>query len=112
MPKTKPKFAIFEPITLPNAKSEALFSAAFMLTISYGAEVAKETTVIPIMIFGIFNFNDKATADFNNQFPPKTNKIKPPIISKKFIYILFCEDTFLSLWKEYKKSKSNLRALL
>ena len=43
IPKTKPKFAILEPITFPRAKSGAPFKAAFKLTMSSGAEVAKET---------------------------------------------------------------------
>jgi hypothetical protein len=89
IPKTKPKFAILEPITFPRAKSGAPFKAAFKLTMSSGAEVAKETTVIPITILGMFNFKDKATAAFNNQFPPKINNTRPPIMNKKFMYFIF-----------------------
>jgi hypothetical protein len=51
---------------------------------SSGAEVAKDTIVIPIMILGIFSRNEKATADFNNQFPPNINRVKPTAINKKF----------------------------
>jgi hypothetical protein len=76
---------MLEPITFPSAKSEAPVKAAFILTISSGADVAKDTTVIPMTTLEIFNFKDNATADFNSQFPPKTNKIKPLIMSKKFI---------------------------
>ena len=35
------------------------------------------------------NFKDKATADFNNQFPPKINNTKPLIINKKFMNFNF-----------------------
>jgi len=57
--------------------------AAFILTISSGAEVAKDTMVIPIIILDIFKRNEKATADFNNQLPPSINKIKPTAINIK-----------------------------
>jgi hypothetical protein len=56
---------------------------------SSGAEVAKETTVIPIIIFGIFKPKEIDTADFNSQFPPKINKIKPISIKKKLIFYFF-----------------------
>ena len=92
-PSTKPKLAILEPTTLLNAKSDELFKAAFILTISSGAEVAKETTVIPIITLGIFNFKEIETADFNNQLPPKINKPKPIKISKKFIKNICFKDT-------------------
>lgn len=84
---------MLDPTTFPNAKSEAPFIAAFILTISSGAEVANETTVIPITILEILSFNESATADFNNQFPPKTNKINPTITNKKFMFLIFHEDT-------------------
>ncbi|GAB5472230.1 MAG: hypothetical protein Mars2KO_03290 [Maribacter sp.] len=58
--------------------------AELILTMSSGAEVAKETTVMPITILGIFNFNDKATADFNNQFPPAIRSTSPEIIKRRF----------------------------
>ena len=83
--KNKTQIATLDPITFPKAKSEELFNAAFILTMSSGAKVAKETTDMPIIIFGISNFKDKATADFNSQLPPKINNIKPPKINKKFI---------------------------
>ena len=78
MPNTRPKFAIFDPTTLPNARSGKPSKADFMLTISSGAEVARETTVIPITIFGMFNRKESATADFNSQLPPaiKSSKAK------------------------------------
>ena len=62
---------------------------------SSGAEVAKETTVIPIIIFGIFKPKEIDIADFNSQFPPKINKIKPISIKKKLMFYFLNEDTFL-----------------
>ncbi len=55
-------------------------NAALILTMSSGAEVAKDTMVIPITILGIFNRRDKATADFRSQLPPAIKKIRPRII--------------------------------
>jgi hypothetical protein len=86
---------MFEPITLPRAKSGKPFTAELILTMSSGAEVAKETTVIPIIIFGIFKPKEIDTADFNSQFPPKINKIKPISIKKKLMFYFLNEDTFL-----------------
>ena len=82
---------MLEPTTFPKAKSEAPLNAALILTINSGADVANETTVIPITILGISSFNESATADFNNQFPPKINKSNPPAINKKFIKIFFAK---------------------
>ena len=84
MAKTNPKLAILDPTTLPKAKSGNPSNAALILTISSGAEVAKETTVIPITIFGMDKRNERSTADFNNQFPPKINKIRPSTMKNKF----------------------------
>ena len=64
-PRTRPKFAIFEPITLEMAISLEFFKTELMLIKSSGAEVAIETTVRPITTFDILNFNDKSTEDFN-----------------------------------------------
>jgi hypothetical protein len=55
-----------------------------MLTISSGADVANETTVIPITILGIANLRESATADFNNQFPPAISNTRPRTIKSKF----------------------------
>jgi len=79
---TKPKLAIFDPITLPNAKSACPLIADFKLTINSGIEVAKETTVIPMTIFGIFNLRDKDTADLRSQLPPKINMVNPARIKR------------------------------
>ena len=70
IPRTSPILAIFDPITLPIAKFENPFKVAFKLTISSGADVANETTVIPIIILGTENFNDKSTEDFVSTSPP------------------------------------------
>ncbi|GGG50588.1 hypothetical protein GCM10011414_20280 [Croceivirga lutea] len=72
---------MLEPTTLPNDKSGKPSNAAFILTMSSGAEVAKETTVIPITIFGMFNRKDSATAALSNQLPPRISKAKPIIIN-------------------------------
>ena len=85
IPRTSPILAIFDPITLPIAKFENPFRVAFILTISSGADVANETTVIPIMILGTENFNDKSTEDFVSISPPCDRRIIPnkiPIKSK------------------------------
>ena len=70
-------FAILDPTTLDIAKSVEPIRADLILTISSGAEVANETTVIPIKIFGIPNFNEIETADFKSRFPPTTKTINP-----------------------------------
>ena len=84
MARTSPKLAILEPTTFPNARSGKPSRAAFTLTINSGAEVAKETTVMPTTILGIFILRDNATADFNNQFPPAINSTNPKTIKSKF----------------------------
>ena len=89
IPKTKPKLAMFEPIIFPMAKSGKPSKADLILTINSGAEVAKETTVIPIMILGILKRRDIETADLSKLFPPKINKENPTIINKKFINYIF-----------------------
>ena len=77
IPKTKPMFAIFEPTTLFMAIAGEPDNAACKLTNSSGAEVANETTVIPITILEILNLKDNATDDLTKNSPPITNKIKP-----------------------------------
>ena len=56
---------------------------ALRLTINSGAEVAKDTTVIPIIIFGTENFREISTDDFVSISPPFDNKIIPNKIPKK-----------------------------
>ena len=71
---TNPRFAILDPTTLPMARSGWPVNADFTLTINSGAEVARETTVIPITILGIEKFSESATEAFINQSPPLINK--------------------------------------
>ena len=87
-PRTKPIFAIFEPITLFIAMEGELFNAALTLTINSGSDVAKETTVIPITNLEILNFNDNATDDLTINSPPTTNKRKPKKMKIIFIYLI------------------------
>ena len=76
-PKTKPMFAILEPMTLPKAISDDPLKAACTLTNNSGADVAKETTVIPITTLESLNLNDNATDDLTKNSPPMTSKSKP-----------------------------------
>ena len=75
--------AILEPNTFPIAKLGNPSSVAFKLTINSGAEVAKETTVIPIIILGTESFNDISIEDFVSKSPPKESNIIPNKIPKK-----------------------------
>ena len=59
--------------------------ADWILTINSGAEVAKETTVIPITILGIEKRRDSATAARINQSPPLINKKIPTATAIKAI---------------------------
>lgn len=78
-PRTKEIFAMFEPITLPKAISGCPFKAAYTLTISSGAEVAKETTVKPITTIETFIRIAKAIAPLTRNSPPTMSAIKPII---------------------------------
>src|SRR5690606_38800343 len=93
IPNTKPILAMLEPITLPKAISDDPAKAACKLTKSSGAEVAKDTTVIPITSLEILNLKDNATEERTKNSPPTTNKIKPKITQTKLINYFFCEDT-------------------
>ena len=85
-PNTRPIFAALEPTTLPKAKSGLPERAAFRLTTSSGKEVAKETTVIPTIIFGIDSLSEIETDDLSKAFPPKIRRTNPP--SNKRICII------------------------
>ena len=85
-PSTKPILAILEPTTLLMAIAGDPDKAAFKLTNNSGADVAKETTVIPITIFEIESLKDKATEDFTKKSPPIIRETKPKI--KKAILII------------------------
>lgn len=105
-PSTSPKFAILDPTTLEIAKSAEPFNADFRLIISSGAEVAKETTVIPIKIFGISNFKEIETAAFNSRFPPTISTTKPENNNTKVFNSMFlkaCKDTTWIVYCENMK---------
>ncbi len=78
-PKTNPILAILEPITFPKEISEYPLSAASKLTKSSGAEVAKETTVIPTTKVEILSRRAKETEPLTKNSPPKANKESPKI---------------------------------
>lgn len=78
-------FAIFEPKTFDTARSDEPSTADLILTISSGADVAKETTVIPISILAILNFKEIETADFNSKFPPNMSNANPKNNIKKVL---------------------------
>jgi len=63
-PRTKPIFAIFDPITFEIAISAEPLRAELILINNSGADVAKETTVKPITTFDNFNLTESSTADF------------------------------------------------
>ena len=81
-PKTNPIFAILEPTTLFIAISGDPEIAACKLTKSSGADVAKDTTVIPITMREILNLKDKATEDRTKYSPPTTRRINPKTTQK------------------------------
>ena len=76
-PNTIPILAILDPITFPNAISGDPSRAACKLTNSSGADVAKETTVIPITTLDKLNLNDRATDERTKNSPPITNRRSP-----------------------------------
>jgi hypothetical protein len=76
-PSTKAIFAIFDPIALPNAILLLPSNTALRLTNSSGAEVAKDTTVIPTTKVDIFIIRAKDTDPLTRNSPPKNNKTKP-----------------------------------
>ena len=96
IPKTRPILAIFDPSTLDIAKSGEPKKADLILTINSGADVAKDTTVIPINIFAILNLRDIETADFRSKFPPKINSANPKNKTKNVyepIFFKVCKDS-------------------
>jgi hypothetical protein len=56
---------------------------------SSGADVANDTTVIPITTLGIDKFKERETEDFNNQSPPFINSTNPTTIATKAILKIF-----------------------
>lgn len=92
IPKTKPILAILDPITFPKAISGEPSKAACRLTNSSGAEVAKDTTVIPITSLEILNLKESDTDDRTKNSPPTTNRTNPSTIQTRLIYYIFRED--------------------
>ena len=91
MPKI---LAIFDPTTLLIAIAGEPLKAACRLTNNSGADVAKETTVIPITIFEILSLKDNATEDLTKYSPPTTKSTNPKIKKTILINYILCEDTF------------------
>lgn len=79
IPKTRPIFAIFDPTTLLIAMAGDPLKAACKLTNNSGADVAKDTTVMPITNFEIFSLKESATEERTRYSPPTTNSTNPRI---------------------------------
>ena len=88
IPSTNPIFAMLDPITFPREISENPAKAACKLTNNSGAEVAKETTVNPIIILEILNLKEIATEDLTKNSPPTTNKTNPINMYSILIYFI------------------------
>ena len=86
IPSTNATLAILEPTIFPSARSGYPIIADCTLTTSSGAEVAKETTVIPIMNLGIFSFIETAREPSNKYAPPLIRKNRPKISAKVSIF--------------------------
>ena len=69
--KTRPTFAIFDPIAFPIASDELPWNAAFKLTNNSGREVPNATTVNPITIVEIPYFSAIATPPLTIHSDPK-----------------------------------------
>ena len=76
-PNTNPMLAILEPIIFPTAIPDLPSKVAFKLTINSGAEVPKETIVIPISNGDTLNLFAKPTALLTRRSPPTTSRIIP-----------------------------------
>lgn len=94
IPKTKPILAIFEPTTLLIAIAGEPLNAAFKLTNNSGADVAKDTTVMPITSLEILNLKDNATEERTKNSPPITNKTNPKTTQITLIQILLAKIVF------------------
>ena len=77
IPKTNPILAILDPITLPRAISVTPSKAACKLTNNSGADVANDTTVIPMTNFEILSLNESPTDALTKKSPPTTSAAKP-----------------------------------
>ena len=81
-PRTRPMFAMFEPITFPNAISGCPFSAALKLTNNSGADVPSETIVRPTTSVEILNLLARHTPPFIRKCPLASKITRPITISK------------------------------
>lgn len=88
-PNTNEILAMLEPTTFPMAISGEPCKAAFKLTINSGAEVPKETMVIPITNGESLNFAAIPTAPLTNTSPPPIKTANPPINNKYSIRFNF-----------------------
>ena len=77
IPNTNPILAMLDPTTLFIAMAGEPESAAFKLTKSSGADVAKDTTVNPITNLEISSFMDNPTEALTKYSPPITRAINP-----------------------------------
>ena len=75
--KTRQILAIFEPITFPKIISYFWLLIASRLIKSSGAEVAKDTTVKPIINEGTLNFFEILVELFTRKSPPLKSKERP-----------------------------------
>ena len=94
---TKPIFAILDPIMLLIAIEGESFIAAFKLTKSSGVDVAKATTVIPIINFDILNLREIAIEVLTINSPPITSNKNPKKIYITFIYLIIILKLFTLL---------------
>ena len=69
--------AIFDPITLPIAISGWPVKAEYTLTISSGADVAKDTTVKPITTIETLILIARATEPLTKKSPPSRRSTSP-----------------------------------
>ena len=75
--KTRQILAIFEPITFPKIISYFWLLIASRLMKSSGAEVAKDTTVKPIINEGTLNFFEILVELLTRKSPPVNSKERP-----------------------------------
>ena len=80
-PRIKNVLKILEPTTFPIAISVFFLKAATTEVASSGKDVPKETTVTEITLSEIPKFLAKSTAESTINFPPKTRRIKPSIVT-------------------------------
>lgn len=79
---------MFDPITLPIARSLFPLIAALILTSNSGAEVPKATTVKPIKPWLMFSFTAMAVAPSTSSFPPVKRRTRPRPNRKKTSTVL------------------------